>query len=402
MTNKFYLSARSSLLKTIIIAGMTLTACAPLELSQPATSATEATVSLLAPTESVVSGYPGPEATESAHPSLPPNEAVITPSPNEKIGVGEIVEVPAPKDNFAYTYRIEQDTSPGGNALFRIFVQKDGKEIRLGDDSGTSHIQATSEQYIIWLFRAYESSSPIKSGLYVYEPESGSNTLVASGWEMASPEMAEDWVLYALWENAPSASQHMGGVTPDGVMSLLAYHIDSGKTIALSTSLPDIMGRGPGSFYSVSNGRAAWVEYSMETKTYAIRLSDLANGAVQELPVTSRQPLFLSLSKDMIVWRDTYWLGYSLAYDAFFTIPYAPQGWENVAGLVVTAQDGALMWSTNNMPDGQMHYFTAPIFIRESVTPQPFFEPPTPRPPVLPTSAPLPTLAPLAQPTSYP
>ena len=338
--------------------GLMSSACAPMSLSEPSALATQP----------VSSSYPSPGETSMPTSTVNPwptdANPIVTPSPNEKVAVGEIVEISEPKDNLTYTYRIERSENKEGFALLSIYVLSQGTEIRLGDDYGTSELEATSDKYVVWTYRAFSDDKQlsVKAGLYAYMVETGKNVLVAAGWNVGLAKISGDWILFTKWDAPPQGSRPSNAIEPaDYTMPLLAYNIETGKTMTLTHGLPIIQGRGIKSFYDVNSNRAAWIEYDVAAKNYAIRLNDLNSDNKQTLNVTLKQPLFLSVSSNLVVWRDTFWRGYSLGQNAVFTIPYAPKEWENVAGFMVTARDSSLLWSITNTPDGTARYFEAHI-----------------------------------------
>lgn len=341
-------------------------ACSPLAL--PQTQVTDA-VPTLSATEPLLPGYPGP--TSAAATPLPPyptdESPIVTPPPDEKVQVGEITEKEAPKSIFGYTYRQEQAITPKEGIVFnKLFVQYQGKETRLGDDDGSSDLEAMNEKYITWTYRSFfeDTQLPIKTGLYVYSVETAEQWLIAPGWSVGLSVINGDWVLYTSWENQSTGMNFPRNDSPGDIQLLFAYNIVSGKMLTLTENIPVILGRSPRSFYGVSGDRAGWVEYDMSAQTYSIKFSDLKDGSTQTLDTELKQPRFFSISSDLAVWRDTVWRGYSFSQDAVFTIPYAPKEWENVSGFVVTAKDGALEWSISNTPDGTTRYFTAPVIIK--------------------------------------
>lgn len=178
-------------------------------------------------------------------------------------------------------------------------------------------------------------------------------------------EIDGDWILYTTWDSQPPASTSARVDAPaDFTMPLFAHNIVTGKVITLTKHLPVIQGRMTRSFYGISGNHASWIEYDPGVKNYAIKIYYLEKQSEQALEVDLKQPLFLSLSSDLVVWRDTYWHGYSLSQDALFTIPYAPKEWENVSGILVAAKDSAVEWRITNATDDTVLYFTAPVIAK--------------------------------------
>jgi hypothetical protein len=344
-----------------------LMACAPLLPSEMESSGNPV---IQATTVMVESGYPGPEATPTPSlPSAPYNTLIATPLPEEHVVAGAIVEIPDPRDRFPYTYRAEYTRTLGGFPLHKIFVQYQGREIRLGDDYGSVSVKATDLEYLVFRYLAYgdETNLPLKSGLYMYKIRTDKLIHIANGEYVDLPTLDGDWVLYVSWEDAEplSANQFPEGEAPGYLISLIAYNISTGQTTILSTGLPVINGRDPKSRYSVSDSRAGWIEYDMQTQEYVIKVCDLNSGATQVLNVSGLiQPRDLSISDDLAVWRDTYWHGYSLTQDALFTIPYAPPGWEtSPASIMVVARQSELEWQVR-VSDNEIRYFRGPILAR--------------------------------------
>lgn len=343
-----------------------LHACAPMSLPSEQTAATPA-VALPVATQSELDGYPGPGETEvspTVQP-LPRPIGIVTPPPDEKVAVGMMSAGRAIEKALPYTARLEYTTEPRVN--FWITIEYQGKEIRLGDENGDSNLEATTDGYLTWTYKG-DGLKPqeFADGLYFYELSTGKNTLVASGQKVGFSRAEGDWILYVSWEGPqPTVDQLRMDDTPSDITTpLLAYNIPSGKTFTLTDKLPIIRGRFTRSWYGVNGVQAAWIEYDAKSGTYAIKLAELNTGEIETLPVKAEQPRFISLSSDLVVWRDIYWRGYSLTQKAFFTIPYSPKEWENVAGNMVVAKDGAVEWSISNTPDGARYYFTAPVFVK--------------------------------------
>lgn len=357
-----------------------------------------------AATTILASCYSGPEATNDPSPGetstsparLISYDFIATPLPGERLVAGPIVEIPKPKDTLPYTYR-EDYIIKDGNALDRTFVQYQGQEIRLGDDAGDSNAEVGNDKYLVWWYHANgdETNLPLKSGLYVYEIRTGHLTRIADGRGYGFSKLEGEWIVHHYWEN-PYTGNPPRNDTPAYVQPLFAYNIATGQTITLTTGVPDILGRGPGSFYGLSGNRAGWVEYDMQTQQYAIKVCDLNSGQLRSLNVPDlTHPLSFSLSDDLVVWRDPYWHGYSLTQDALFTIPHAPPGWEgNYGGMEVTARHSALEWKIR-ISDTETHYFRAPVIPRgQGVTAWESF--------VIGRRPPMPTPTPLPPPTAYP
>lgn len=347
----------------VLLLGTVLGACTPIA---PVGFEASGNADVQVATTTAELGYPGPEVTPT--PTLPPvshNSLIATPLPEERVVAGRILEIPEPGNDFPYTY-LEDYIEQNGIVVERVFVQYQGQKIRLGDDHGSSNVEATTEKHITWTYHAHgdETNLPFKSGLYVYELRTGNLTRIADGWHVGLSELDSEWVLYISWENA-HADSNLVNDTPSDVRPLLAYNISSGQTITLTTNLPVILGRGTSSFYSVSDNRAGWVEYDMQTQQYAIKVSNLDSGHTQTLKVPDlKQPRFFSISGDLAVWRDTYWHGYSLSQDALFTVPYAPPGWENSqASIMVIARNSRLEWEVR-VNDKETRYFSAPVLLR--------------------------------------
>lgn len=343
---------------SVLLLSAILIACAPL-LPSELESSGNPVVQVTTATAGV--SYPGPGATPTP-PLLivPHNDLIATPLPGERVVAGAIVEIPDPQDSLPYTYRAEYTRTLEGFPLHKVFVQYQGQEVRLGDDQGTTNVEATGQKYLTLTYYTYgdETNLPLKSGLYVYEIRTGRLTRIADGRRVSFSEVDGEWVLYTSWDNALPLTQTLGGDAPVNLIPLLAYSIASRETITLSTSLPVIPGRGLP--YGVGGNMVGWIEYDVQTQQYAIKVSNLNSRDIQTLNVPDlRHPLFFSFSGELAVWRDTYWHGYSLAQDALFTVPYAPPGWENSsASITVAARHAELEWKVK-VNDSEIHYFRA-------------------------------------------
>lgn len=366
LQNKRKLAGNSIYLVLGLIINVYVVACSPLALPQEQMLNVTPAVDV---TEPLQSGYPGPTSeAKTPIPPFPTDESpIITPSPDEKVFVGEITEIEAPRKEFGYILRQEQAFTPAGDIVFnKLFIQFEGKEIRLGDDDGSSDLETSNERYIIWKYQPFydDTKLPLKAGLYAYSTESGEQTLIVTGWAVGLSVIDGEWVLYTSWENQPTGANFPENDTPGEVRPLFAFNLVSKKTLTVTQSIPVISGRDRRSFFGVSGDQVGWVEYDMKSQAYSMKFSNLNTGDVKTLDVELKQPRFFSLSRDLVVWRDTWWHGYSLSQKEFFTIPYAPKGWENIAGFIVTAKDGSLEWQISNTPNNVTHYFTAPVIIK--------------------------------------
>src|SRR5262245_29843384 len=85
---------------SVLLLSAQLLACAPVEPSElnapaagEATMPTAETVTLPAPTATVVSGYPGLAVTPTRWPISPDDDPNVTPMPGERVTVGAIVDM---------------------------------------------------------------------------------------------------------------------------------------------------------------------------------------------------------------------------------------------------------------------------------------------------------------------
>ncbi len=321
-----------------------------------------------------VPGYPGPAVPTQASATQAPirrpwttdQSPIITPPTSEKIRVGPITSGAAKQPQLPYTHRTEVGSNSLSQGYYnQAFVTVGGHEVRLGDDGGDSVVEATTDKYVVWRFYN-RTGSVFGSGLYIYDVRAGKNIRVGAGTRVGLSRIGGDWMVYSSWDGPQPLS---GQLTMDDMPSdkytglVLAYDIATNTTLTLTEKLPIIRNRFNKSFYGVNGVQAGWIEYDVTTKTYSIKLMDLSTGTTRTLPVKPKQPRFLSMSRDLLVWRDTYWHGYSMFKDQFFTIPYAPVALENKPGIIVTAKDTAVEWSyTANAHDYVR--FTAPIITK--------------------------------------
>jgi hypothetical protein len=327
-----------------------LSACAPQE-----TAAGQPSGAVSPAPSTQVSGYPGPGATM---PLIPTNTAVITPPASETVQTGPITLAANPEDALPFKWRGE--TAMIDHRTFsRLYVQYQGQEVQLGNDSGDAQAWWASPQYLVWSFWG-TAGSPTE-GLYVRVVATGKDVLIVPGYHLGLAEVDGDWVIYCNWESGTSVPA-VGVDRLLGTNKLVAYNVVTGQSTTLTSGIPVIRGRGETSFYSVSHNRAGWLEYDLQKRAYTMKLEDLGSGAVQTINVPLQQPIFFSLSQNVIVWRDTYWHGYSLDRNAAFTIPYAPKEWENKTGAAITvvARDSAVEWDVP-LSDTAHQYYVAPV-----------------------------------------
>lgn len=339
------------------------------------------------------SAYPGPGATQAARPSHPTpangkveqvRTILVTPLPSEKVRAAELAEVVQPIAPSASRYSIREETKAGSLfSIYMLFVE-DAKadEVRLGDDNGDARFYALTDEYVIWSYHRYEEDkqAALQTGLYAYHLPSGKSiTITQSGG--AYPEIAGQWVVYL----SEGENQYLIG--------LHAYNLITGEDLALSKRIPVMAGRRTSDFYAAGEGHAAWVETDPVSQKNVVHFYEMNahRGHTLDVPDTV-DPVYLSVSRAAVVWRDGFWRGYEFKHDALFTIPVIPPGWERVPVQTVqplTVQGDHLSWSLE--VSGRSYHFTALIALRgqgsenTQIVPTPLQEPIT-----LPEASPIP------------
>ena len=84
------------------------------------------------------------------------------------------------------------------------------------------------------------------------------------------------------------------------------------------------------------------------------------------LPSIHGVPRDWNIFGNVMLWQDSFYQGYDLERDAYFSIPVIPPGWENK--LIqdvgpVKADGGKVYWSLE--VDGQTYYFSAPLVAKD-------------------------------------
>lgn len=281
------------------------------------------------------------------------------------ISIGEVSEIYYPQSSFIYPHHYVRSTNADGRMYLRAYANIAGQEVSFGNDQGTSNLESASDRYIAWTFQALQEDyrSPLKSGLYVNVLESGQTVMVAPGKNTGQAEVKGDWILYATWEEQPTPVPWSPSTQVKYTYRLAAYNIVTSENTLLTENIPAIAGRMLRSFYALNSSHAGWIEYDASTLHFSIKLRNLADGQTRTLPVEPAHPLFISLSNDLVVWRDGNWYGYVIESDTLFIIPDVPVELDRAsATLVVTAVEGGLLWRVQ--VGGVTRYYSAPVVVR--------------------------------------
>ncbi len=371
----------------LVVSNLALASCAPSVVAEGQLKATQSLTATEPP-------YPGPTlATTTLLATAASTQRGIwgaaTPLPSEPFTVGEITQMAAPPEP---RYSIRQDFNVEGKATSLLLVRDShtGAEFRIGDDSGYADFKSMSSKYIIWRWSCSsctEKSPP--SGLYAYVLNTGEQILITQAGDSA--KVADDWVIYISVEDVP----HRAG--------LRAHKLSTGEDFLITKAIPYFRERMLRDMYAFNENKVAWVDSDPVTNEISINVYDLDTRISQKLntsPLT--EPLFLSVSDQVVVWRDGFWQGYLLKQNALFTIPFVPLGWENMSyyeSRHITVQGNHLYWTF--IVDDEIYYFTAPI-IPKGQGAQPTHIIPTPhrKPTATPWLIATPTL--VALPAAYP
>lgn len=376
----------------LVVSSLALASCAPAVVAEGQLKPTQSLTATEPP-------YPGPTlATPELLPTPVPNPTrqpggwwSVTPLPGESVRVGEITQTTPPTAP-RYSVRQELRETKAGYAVMALFVRDSVSrtEVRLGDDSDYAKFQAMSDDYVIWnrgCVLCQEPQPAFAPGLYAYVLVNGKQIFIGEG---GTTEISGSWVAYL---SVKGGAEHPG---------LYAHNIITGEDIPLAQALPNFRGRFTRDLFAINENKVAWVDLEPATNEISLGVYDLDRHTSQKLntpPLT--EPLFVSVSNEVVTWRDGYWKGYLLNANALFTIPVIPPGWEAVPiydDKPVTAQGNHLYWAFQ--VDDEFYYFTAPIVPKGSEA-QPTHVVPTPQrkltvSPVAITPTPIPL------PTAYP
>jgi len=327
---------------------MGLAACAPLPLA-----ASEAESS----SNATAQADPAPivTLTSAPAPTLPDGtlNGVVTLIPDEKVIVSTVSPLPPQAKSHA-RYSIEGQPVAGGPTYWRALYLVDsssGNRIRLGNDSGTAIYGAMSDKYFLWFFLC-DVCQDVKSGLHAYSLKTGEDAWLADNVyrTFGSVKIAGDWVTYIR-------------ITSKYPAELYAHNLATGDTNLVAN---DVLRDSMNSLFSeVNEDKVAWIAIDLKAQKASLKVYDLATRTVQDLETPTQ---YLSLARDLsvsnqlVLWRNDGWWGYDLTQEALFTIPVVPPGWENVpvekVGPVM-AKGNQLYWSLEG--NGQTHYFSAMV-----------------------------------------
>jgi hypothetical protein len=367
----------------ILVNGMIwLTACAPLSLA----ASGEALPSKAAIAQADPTSAPAPTTPDGM-----PN-GVVTLMPDEKVVVSNVSQLSS-EASPPSRYSIESQPITGKPTHWRALYLVDssnGNKVRLGNDSGTAIYGAMSDEYFLWFFLC-DLCQDVKSGLHAYSLRTGKDAWIADNVSssLGSVKIAGDWVTYI-------------SITGEYTADLYAHNL---ATNEIDFVAKDVLRYSMnGIFSEVNEAKIAWVAIDLNAQKASLKVYDLATHTVQNLE-TPTQSLSLardlSVSNQIVVWRNETWWGYDLTQDALFTIPVVPPGWENVPVEKVgpvTVKANQLYWSLE--VNGQTHSFTA-LVVPQGKGGLPADTIPTPhRKPTLSPIASTPTPVPL--PTAYP
>lgn len=360
--------------------------------------------------------YPGPTAVGNTQltPQPKPTRAdgmmdrydglLVTPLPDEKVSLGQVVEIPPPAAIASPRYSIRNENKNEGNTLrFLLFVRdsQTGQEIRLGSENGQALFGAMNETYVIWKQECDKCAS-LKTGLYAYSIKTNTNILLSD--RMVSrgfPKIDGELIIYSSPQKTSDSYFGKG--------ELHAHNLITGEDILVGDDLvypyaPLIGSPNPSDYYAVHGDSITWIATDNTSHNWVLHVYDLKHHAIKTLNVPEiLNPVFkLNVYDNFVVWWSGFWQGYDLKRDAYFTIPVIPSGWENLPvgqnGLV-TAEGNTLHWSLEL--DGETHYFTAPI-VPKGPGAQPTHIVPAPhrKPTASPTASPISPTA--TSPAAYP
>jgi hypothetical protein len=329
-------------------------------------------------------GYPGPTLDSGALTALPPlptdadgspNDLYsyfATPSPEEAVVVTEIMEI-VPEAKVPARYSIESQPLASGPAHWRALYLDDlitRNKVRLGNDSGTAIDGPLNDKYFLWFFLCNpDPCQEIKPGLHAYSLASGQDLWITNEayHTQGSVQIAGQWVTYL------GPAEKPGRYT----VQLDAYNLLTGKNLLIAKDAVQVISGNRGDM-ALNEEMVAWIKDGPTVGDWTLHVYDLTTQSDQQIVVELQNARHLSISRNIVVWRDVFWRGYDLKRKALFTIPVVPPGWKS--GLVqkdgpVIAKGDRLYWTLQ--VNGEDHSFTA-LIVPKGQGPQPTHVVPTP------------------------
>lgn len=350
-----------------VAALIVLVACAPIGVPQ---QTSDGNASEAGQSAAPIGGYPAPEITPIVVPTEP--GPVVTADPKERLVVADIAAAEAAYGT-DYSYTIKQELVPNtnNNTVNRVVVSIQGKDLLLGEGKGSAFVLAQSPDWVIWTYHSEAEINGMGSektdeigppGVYALEIATGQYTLVIPDVHSGPPAFRVwgDWLLFADGDGAPGQPVSSDAPT-DYNLRLRAFNLRVPKEpISLTEQLPFVWGAAPNAFFGISDGRIAWLEYHPKEKSYSLVLYDVEGGSGKPIEMKLERPSWISIAGDLIVWRDTYWKGYSLSSGDIFTIPSGPKEYESRSGTIVAAIPSGVQWQVLG-PDDTFLYFRAVV-----------------------------------------
>jgi hypothetical protein len=242
----------------------------------------------------------------------------------------------------------------------KLFVHdaQTGQDTQLGNDGGDAYAPAVTDDYVVWIFRCYDAceTSPVQSGLYVYDFKKGSNI------SLGELDRRHDLKADGRWIGYVKATE--GLVNPYGrcLGDLYVYNLDTRKEQLVSTKVPWQCGT-PKDFYGISNNRVVWSQSdSSAPGGWRLLLRDLTTGETRKLytPDGWEAPDRVSFSGDYVLWWPH--LGYDLKHNTLFNVSTDVPGWGNIQtygdGPAVVKNDQVYWFK---IVDRKTYFFTAPL-----------------------------------------
>lgn len=308
-------------------------------------------------------GYPGPAPTSTLSPvSFPtqvdgsPNDYYsyfATPSPDERVGVVEVME--APRGRSAPTYEFQNLMTEGkAGRIMELIVTNPitGHKIRLGDDTGSAIMGAISDRFVAWHFLCEECQS-IKPGIYVRSFADDVDIWVDSSaiTVQHATQISGIWLIYM--KRPDSYSRYAA--------HLYAYNLESGKGMLVNNDVVYIPSNAS-AYIALGENMVAWIGDGPTVNDRTLNVYDLAAQKMQQINVKLKDARYLSVSRNLVVWWDVFWKGYNLESNELFTIPVLPDGWdpatiERVGPVFV--EGNQLWWSLER--NGSVHHFSAVV-----------------------------------------
>ncbi|MFN8488718.1 MAG: hypothetical protein U0350_14045 [Caldilineaceae bacterium] len=280
----------------------------------------------------------------------------LTFPPNPQVKVGTPVEGPTITPR--YTYRNEFPTDRSKPLPLYVIDTQNGRETRLGDDSGAAVFGTMDEHSLLWYFGCDPDCSALSGGVYAYSLATGANSLVFThGNPSIHPQIAGDWVAF-------------GDFNGDGTQTatLYAANLQTHEIITLTQEL-NARDAYISKYFGISARLAAWYDI-VHGKPVGLVIYDLASH-IQLAKLTTWESAFneqnvvvydVAAGETVITWNGVY--GYDLVTQSYFRISdFFPPNWviPPIFDKGRITEKGRVLSRTLSLKDGTQRTISAPL-----------------------------------------